>query len=190
MHVHDGLSVARDVDDVIAALEEGADRRDGDAETVTLLDHALQCAGVLALAFPEDLELQVAGLTHDLGHIVTPRQPGRHARSGSEFVAAVLGPRVAALVELHVTAKRYLVTIDPGYRERLSPVSLGSLTLQGDVLARPDLSEFVAGPLWREAVALRRADDMAKTPGLRIGPLHHWRPTLDEVAQRFGIMPG
>ena len=36
----------------------------------------------------------------------------------------------------------------------------------------------------------KRADDMAKTAGLRIGPLHHWRPTLDEVARRFGIMRG
>ena len=28
----------------------------------------------------------------------------------------------------------------------------------------------------------------AETAGLRIGPLHHWRPALDEVSHRFGIM--
>jgi len=180
--------VARDVDDVLAALEAGAQRRDGDEDAVTLLEHALQCGGLLALAYPEDLELQVAGLTHDLGHVITPSEPARHARSGSEFVSGVLGPRVAALIGLHVTAKRYLVTVDPTYRTRLSTVSLDTLIVQGDVLASADAAVFVASPLWREAVALRRADDMAKSAGLRIGPLHHWRPALQEVSRRFGIM--
>jgi predicted HD phosphohydrolase len=190
VHVDNGRSVARDVDDVVAVLEAGADRRDADDEGVTLLEHALQCAGVLALAYPEDLELQVAGLVHDVGHLVTPNDPSGHARSGSQYVAEVLGPRVAALVDLHVVAKRYLVTIDPTYRERLSVVSRDTLAVQGGVLARRDLARFVGDPLWREAVALRRADDMAKTVGLRIGPLYQWSSTIDEVARRFGIMRG
>jgi predicted HD phosphohydrolase len=181
--------VARDVDDVLAALEAGTDRR-GDDENVTLLEHALQCAGLLALAYPEDVELQVAGLTHDLGHVITTSEADDHAGRGSRFVAGVLGPRVAGLVDLHVTAKRYLVTVDPSYRERLSAVSQATLMMQGDTLVGRELSDFIAGPLWRESVALRRADDMAKWAGLRIGPLHHWRPALVEVSRRFGIMPG
>jgi predicted HD phosphohydrolase len=181
---------ARDVDDIVAVLDAGLDRPDPDGEAVTLLEHSLQCAGLLAIAFPEDLELQVAGLTHDLGHVLTPEQPEGHARAGAQFVTSVLGPRVAGLVDLHVTAKRYLVTVDPHYRERLSAVSRDTLSAQGDTLSSTDTAAFVAGPLWREGLALRRADDMAKTAGLRIGPLHHWRPTLDEVARRFGIMRG
>jgi predicted HD phosphohydrolase len=181
---------ARDVDDIVAALGATVDRPNPDGEAVTLLEHSLQCAGLLAIAFPEDLELQVAGLTHDLGHILTPDEPERHALAGSRFVAAVLGRRVAGLVDLHVTAKRYLVTVDPRYRDRLSTVSRDTLSRQGDTLTAAATAAFHAGPLWREAVALRRADDMAKTAGLRIGPLHQWRSTLDEVAQRFGIMRG
>ncbi len=182
------MVAARDVDDVLAVLAAAGDRPDPAGDHVSLLEHSLQCAGLLATAYPEDLELQVAGLTHDLGHVITPHQPERHARSGSEFVAVVLGPRVAGLVDLHVTAKRYLVTVDPGYRKRLSPVSRETLVVQGDALEVADRADFAAGPLWREALALRRADDMAKTAGLRLGPLHQWHSTLDEVAQRFGIM--
>ena len=80
--------------------------------------------------------------------------------------------------------------IDPQYRDRLSTVSRDTLTVQGNTLGAAATAAFLAGPLWREALALRRADDMAKTPGLRIGPLHHWRLTLDEVARQFGIMRG
>jgi predicted HD phosphohydrolase len=188
--VDGGAVAARDVDDILAVLAAAGDRPDPAGENVSLLEHSLQCAGLLAVAFPEDLELQVAGLTHDLGHMITPHQPERHARSGSDFVAAVLGPRVAGLVNLHLTAKRYLVTVDPQYRTRLSPVSRKTLAVQGDTLAAGERAGFVAGPLWREALALRRADDMAKTAGLRLGPLHQWQSTLNEVADRFGIMRG
>jgi predicted HD phosphohydrolase len=93
-------------------------------------------------------------------------------------------------VALHVTAKRYLVTVDPQYLDRLSDVSRSTLEVQGDTLSAGASADFLASPLWREALALRRADDMAKWPGLRTGPLHQWRSTLDEVAQRFGIMRG
>lgn len=184
------MDSARDVDDILAVLEATVDRPNPDGEAVTLLEHSLQCANLLAIAFPEDLELQVAGLTHDVGHVLTPDEPESHARAASQFVAAVLGRRVAGLIDLHVTAKRYLVTVDPQYRERLSTVSRDTLTLQGDTLSATATAAFLAGPVWREALALRRADDMAKTPGLRIGPLHQWRSTLDEVARRFGIMRG
>jgi predicted HD phosphohydrolase len=188
--VDGGVIAARDVDDIVTVLEATVDGVVGDGESVTLLEHALQCAALLAVAFPDDLELQVAGLTHDLGHVITPGEPERHAGSGGHFVAPVLGPRVAMLVALHVTAKRYLVTVDPQYRTRLSTVSRSTLEAQGDTLSTGASAQFVASPLWREALALRRADDMAKTAGLRVGPLHQWRSTLDEVAQRFGIMRG
>jgi predicted HD phosphohydrolase len=188
--VDERVDSARDVDDIVAVLEAAVERREPDGEAVTLLEHSLQCAGLLAIAFPDDLELQIAGLTHDLGHVLTPEEPERHARAGRHFVATVLGRRVASLVDLHVTAKRYLVTVDPQYRDRLSTVSRDTLAVQGDTLSATAAAAFLGGPLWREALALRRADDMAKTAGLRIGPLHQWRSTLDDVARRFGIMRG
>ena len=77
------------------------------------LDHGLQCAFELAEAHPGDRELAVAGLVHDIGHRFGPDD--RHGVLGAEQVRAVLGERVAGLVEAHVPAKRYLVTTDATY---------------------------------------------------------------------------
>jgi predicted HD phosphohydrolase len=85
------------------------------------LDHALQCADVLKAMAPADPELQIAGLLHDVG--AAHNLEGDHGRVGALAVRALLGERVAELIRLHVDAKRYLVTIDPVYRAKLSPVS-------------------------------------------------------------------
>ena len=75
------------------------------------LDHGLQCAFELARARPDDGELHVAGLVHDIGHRFGPDERPRRA-SGGRQVRRLLGDRVAGLVEAHVPAKRYLVTTD------------------------------------------------------------------------------
>src|SRR5689334_10230202 len=81
--------------------------------------HGLQTAAVLRASDPDDLELQVAGLVHDLGHILPPRDAALHGVVAGDYVRGVLGDRVATLVHLHVPAKRYLVTVEPGYRDIL-----------------------------------------------------------------------
>ena len=50
---------------------------------------------------------------------------------GDELIIEMVADRVAALVEAHVPAKRYLVATDPDYRSRLSEVSLRTLAAQG-----------------------------------------------------------
>ena len=84
-----------------------------------ILDHSLQCAARLRTSHPDDVELQVAGLVHDLGWLElddgrwTLRLDAAHDVDGRALVAPLLGPRVAALVGGHVAAKRYLLTTDP-----------------------------------------------------------------------------
>jgi predicted HD phosphohydrolase len=59
------------VDQIVELFYLGAHVRQassGIAEPVDLVEHGLQCAELLASWFPEDIELQVAGLLHDLGH--------------------------------------------------------------------------------------------------------------------------
>ena len=71
---------------------------------ITELDHGLQCALELKAVAPDDAELHVAGLVHDIGHgLVHIRD---HAWSGAETIRALLGDRVATLVGLHIDAKR------------------------------------------------------------------------------------
>src|SRR5262249_44588036 len=105
------------VEELLATLERG--RAHDDGETLDLLAHGLQCAELLRAAAPRDLELQVAGLLHDLGTVLEADRPATHAVTGAAAVEGLLGSGVAALIADHDQAKRYLVTTDPAYRSCL-----------------------------------------------------------------------
>ena len=156
------------------------DVRGGDV--VTALAHHLQCAWLLAESVPDDLELQIAGLVHDVASSVSPRPAGDHAIAGARLVRPLLGDRVADLVAGHVFAKRYLVTIDPAYRTLLSANSTSTLDAQGDALSNEEREAFEQSPHAADRVRLRRADECAKVPHLLVPDLDHWRPRLEELA--------
>ncbi|OYY67841.1 MAG: hypothetical protein B7Y44_10900 [Sphingomonadales bacterium 28-55-16] len=168
-----------DVEDVIAFLDAlGASPmiEPGLVE----LDHALQCAAELKALRPDDEELQVAGLVHDIAH-------GRchirdHDRVGAEALRPIFGDRVANLVALHVEAKRYLVVADDGYRARLSPVSIKTMELQGGAMNTAEIAAFEAKPNAQDACLLRMADEAAKLAGRDVPGLNAWIDTLRHVA--------
>ncbi len=172
------------VDELVEVLEGAAARPEGagPAEALDQLAHALQCADVLATSHPDDLELQTAGLVHDIGHLLGADDAG-HGRAGADAVRALLGARVAHLVELHVPAKRYLVATDPAYAALLSPVSTTTLARQGGVMTAPEVAVLDADPDLAAALALRRADEAAKVPGRTVPGLARWRSTLDALAE-------
>ncbi len=129
------------IDDIERLLESGADRpvevaqMDGIVPSCemsfTHLGHALQTAAVLRQDFPDDIELAVAGLVHDIGHLLPGVGDAEHAEAGAEAVREALGDRVAGPVGLHVEAKRYLVARQerlrggPGCRQRGVPGAPG-----------------------------------------------------------------
>jgi predicted HD phosphohydrolase len=151
------------------------------------LDHGLQCAHSLASTRPGDTGLQLAGLVHDIGHDLGSE--AEHGRLGAELVGGLLGARVGALVEAHVPAKRYLVTVDDAYRALLSTGSTHTLSLQGGVMDDGEMAAFVSSPVHDDAVALRRADDAAKVPGRRVPALDAWAPVIVRWADP-GTPPG
>src|ERR1700677_144977 len=113
-------TTATSCDDIVDLLQAStAVELTVDPERHHLLDHSLQTAAVLRRSHPDDVELQIAGLVHDVGHMLRPGDDDAHGELGAEFVQPVLGRRVADLVRLHVPAKRYLVTTEPGYRQTL-----------------------------------------------------------------------
>ena len=177
------ISPPTDVDELFDLLRRtvAVDGDPAEADEVGPLAHGLQCASTLADRRPDDLELQVAGLVHDVGHLAVPHDADAHGRAGAELVRPLLGDRVADLVELHVPAKRYLVTTDRTYRERLSPGSIRTLELQGGALGPDELRAFEEHPLAADALELRRADEAAKDPGRRVPPLDQWRPIVEEI---------
>ncbi|HEX4270861.1 MAG TPA: HD domain-containing protein [Rhizomicrobium sp.] len=137
-------------------------------EGVTQIEHALQTA-VLAQVEGADSSLTVAALLHDIGHlceseedVAEGRFDDRHEAVGARMLAALFPESVYRPVALHVAAKRYLCFTEPQYWMGLSPASRRSLELQGGPFDQGQAAAFERAPFWREAVSLRRFDDMGK----------------------------
>ncbi len=179
-------AAARDVDDLIAMLESS--HAWDDLEGLSILDHGLQTAAILRTERPDDVEIQIAGLVHDLGWMHRdslgkwrPVPDAAHDRDGAARLRPLLGDRIADLVEGHVAAKRYLVATDAGYRATLSPRSLETLAFQGETMDAVDAAEFERRPNADDLVALRRADDQAKVIGLEVPGLDAWRDAIENI---------
>jgi predicted HD phosphohydrolase len=152
----------------------------------THLDHALQTAAVLRQQAPDDQELAVAGLVHDIGHLLPGVGDPEHAEAGGAAVREALGERVAGLVGLHVAAKRYLVARQVEYSGTLAADSVVSLAMQGGPMSPAEQAAFEKLPYAEDALVLRRADESGKVDGLRVAGLAEWMDIVREVHARTG----
>ncbi|MFJ2509689.1 hypothetical protein ACIPEL_02035 [Streptomyces griseoviridis] len=66
-----------------------------------LHQHALRTAALLRRGRPADKELQVAGLVHAIGPLLSPGAGPAHPDRAADAVRALLGERVARLVRSH-----------------------------------------------------------------------------------------
>jgi predicted HD phosphohydrolase len=179
-----------DVDGMVEVLSTGADHPLSPGVPVSQLDHALQTAALLAHLHPGDDELAVAGLVHDIGHLLPGGGDETHAADAAAAVRHVLGERVARTVGLHVAAKRYLVATEGGYGGVLTTDSVLSLGRQGGAMTEEEAAAFIARPWAGDAVTLRRADDSGKVEGLAVADLAAWTPLLWDVSRRAGATAG
>jgi phosphonate degradation associated HDIG domain protein len=169
-----------------AFAERGADAY---GENVSQLDHALQCA-MLAQAQGASDSLVAAALLHDFGHLFEGRgdaaereeRDARHEVHGARALRRWFGPEVVGPVVLHVAAKRYLCTAEPGYEAALSPASILSLDLQGGRFTPAQCHRFEARRFAADAIRLRRWDDGGKIAGLQPPGLEDYWPILRRVA--------
>ncbi len=173
-----------DLEAVVVLLRRSgaAEEPNEDLAGLTILNHGLQCAARLRHTDPDDAELQLAGLLHDVGHLLPGGREEQHGAVGAAFVRPVLGDRIAALVAAHVPAKRYLVSVERTYRDRLSAGSRRTLSMQGEGMTREESAVFVDLPHAESALRLRRADEAAKDPNADVPGLDAWLPTLTLVA--------
>ncbi|MFB6675121.1 inositol oxygenase family protein [Streptomyces sp. NPDC056390] len=177
------LSGVDELMDLLHACRGAWDTPDRSGDPVDLHDHALQTAALLRRGHPSDKELQLAGLVHDIGHLLHPGDDAGHADTAAAAVRGLLGERVSRLVQLHVPAKRYLATSDPA--RGLSPQSALTLETQGGPMTPEEAAAFAHDPLADDAVTLRQADDAGKVVGLDAGVMEDWRPVVELVAQGY-----
>jgi len=175
---------------LLDALARSGARRYG-GEVVSELEHALQCAE-LARESAADEELQLACLLHDVGRYaidqalvadtleatrVGPSARGHH-EVGADLLAPWVPERVVWCVRMHADAKRYLCATEPAYFDHLSPVSQRTLRMQGGIMSAEAAARFAAHPWLRDAVALRRWDDLAKVKGMPTRSLADGAPAI------------
>lgn len=154
-------------------------------EDVTEQEHALQCA-CLAVQNKEPDGLVVACLLHDIGHllhdlgedIAEQGIDAVHEEKGAVWLASYFPPEIVEPVRLHVAAKRYLCTREPGYAEALSEASALSLALQGGPMSEEEALAFEQGPHADWAVRLRRYDDHGKLTDIEVPPLESYRSLI------------
>jgi phosphonate degradation associated HDIG domain protein len=137
-------------------------------EDVTQMEHALQCAA-LAEEGGATPALIVAALLHDVGHLLAYADEAgdftaddRHEAAGASALSGLFDEAVRAPIALHVAAKRWLCRAEPAYQRGLSAASRHSLALQGGPFDAEQAAAFERAPCWRDAVVLRRFDDIGK----------------------------
>lgn len=165
--------------EILRALEAVAELPYDD-EPVDQLAHALQCAA-LARDAGSPSTVVVAALLHDIGRSPVVLDDlrvsgGEHGALAARWLGPRVGQRIAWLARQHVTAKRYLVAVEPDYL--LTTASVSSLRAQGGPMTPGDVLRFREHPWWVEAVALRRWDDLGKEPDRQVPGLTAYEPDL------------
>jgi [1-hydroxy-2-(trimethylamino)ethyl]phosphonate dioxygenase len=158
-------------------------------EPVSQLEHSLQAAHCAELAGAGDAQI-TAALLHDIGHMLHGMEEDiaarglntRHEEIAADYLAQWFGEEVTAPIRLHVPAKRFLCWSDPRYLEQLSPASIESLALQGGPMNDRQAAIFLISPFAHQSVALRKWDDEAKIPGLKIPAADYYLPRLRATA--------
>lgn len=175
-------------DRIVTMYRERGDERY--SESVTQIEHALQCGGLAedAGATPETA---LAAYLHDIGHLLlranerredNARRDLHHEDVGGRFLANWFSESVTAPVALHVPAKRYLCATEATYFDTLSPTSVHTLGLQGGPFTDEEAAEFIAQPFAPEAVDVRRWDDLGKVRDARTPDLDHLHSLISSLA--------
>lgn len=164
-------------------------------EPITQIQHGIQTAlQIKQLGGNESL--QVAGLLHDIGHLVqvninpSDNIDDMHENIGAEWLKVRgFGPNVCEPARLHVKAKKYMCLRDEEYMEKLTPASKHTLTLQGGIMTQKEADEFEQEPYFNDAILVRKSDDLGKNINLENLPdFSSFKPLVERVHQRYDLV--
>ena len=153
-------------------------------ENVTIAEHMIQSA-MMAEKSKSNNNLVCACLLHDYGHfildnpdeLVRKKQDGKHEEIGYEYLKKFFKKEIVEPIKHHVIAKRYLAR-DKKYFDRLSEASVVSLELQGGVLDTKEAKLFENQEFFKEAIMLRKFDEVAKKIGVKIKDIIQYKDLL------------
>ena len=160
-------------------------------EDLSLERHMLQSAA-MAQSLGADDKVIAAALLHDIGYFLyayseASLNAGRdfaHESLGATWLSRGFYEAVTAPIALHVSAKRYLCAVEPGYFDHLSDASRRSLAVQGGVMTEAEVQAFARLPAFEAAVILRRCDDLGKDVAAPTGGIEHYRGLLESCIRR------
>ena len=193
------ISAGDDILDVLRKLFDRSGARTYGDMDVTLSEHMLLSAAAAEREYAPP-HIVAAALLHDIGHfgtdfhenfstakrnsMINAKIDRRHEEAGAKVLAPFFGPEVLEPIRLHVQAKRYLSTVDPGYSKTLSPQSAHTLRLQGGLMSSTEVAAFKANPYFEAAVAIRRYEDVGVAAGPEGMPdLEHYRLLIKKLVR-------
>jgi len=87
-----------------------------------------------------------------------------HEEIGSSYLRSYRFPFVTCdMVRQHVNTKRFNVTINPDYYDKLTDASKETLTYQGGLMTKEEMIDFIRDPLYEYHLKLREWDNGAKS---------------------------
>tara|TARA_B100001250_G_scaffold410115_1_gene435894 strand:+ start:1479 stop:2015 length:537 start_codon:yes stop_codon:yes gene_type:complete len=154
-------------------------------EKVTMSEHMIQSA-MLAEKNKSSSSLICSALLHDYGHfildnpdtLVNKEEDGKHEKIGYLYLKKFFNKDVVEPIKNHVKAKRYLAR-NKKYYQILSTASITSLRLQGGVMNNIEAKEFEKEKFFRDSIKLRKFDEAAKKPNLKIKNIDTYKNLLN-----------
>ena len=169
-------------DEIILLYEKyGSENYDG--EPVSQMSHMVQSA--MLARESADQELILGSFLHDIGHLLKHEHPNElmgdfgvrdHEGIGAAYlIERGFSKRIVAVVQMHVSAKRFLVATDEKYASKLSMASTETLKWQGGPMNQLEVNDFKSNPYFEDIIKVRLWDEKAKVFNMPVLPLSYFK---------------
>ena len=154
-------------------------------ESVSKTTHMIQAA-VSAEKNNEPDYLVLACLLHDIGHFLdTDNMNGlgviEHGKVGADYLRNLgMNEKICCLIENHVLAKKYLVSKNQYYYDKLSDASKKTLEYQGGKMSNIEMELFEKDPYFQDSLKVRLYDDIGKEIGMEIPKLDSYYELIEK----------